>query len=101
VHVGALEGAALTVGQRNLPAGNYQEFLDCVLVAGPNAPKVLVTDGNNPWLAHFVRSGIRPEDIVFETLAGGNEGSHILIDHEDGRRWEIAVENGERIVRQR
>jgi hypothetical protein len=101
VHVFAREGPALRIGNRNLEGDTNLELIDCTLQPGPGAPKVFVTDGKTPWTAHFIRSGVTPEDIVFETLSGGNDGTRILIDHEDGRKWEILVQNGQKIVRTR
>lgn len=92
------EGAAFEVGNRNLDAKAYLEIIDSSLESGPGSPKVYVKDGKNAWLAHFIRSGVTPDDFEFETLTGGNDGTHILIDHEDGRKWEIRVENGQKIV---
>jgi hypothetical protein len=93
-------GPAFVVGKRNLGSDTHLPVEDCVLEAGAGHPKVYIEDGNNPWLAHFVRCGVTPDDIEFETLTGGNDGTHILIDHEDGRKWEIRIENGQKIVRE-
>jgi hypothetical protein len=101
VHVHAREGPALRIGHRTLEADLPIEIIDCSFHPGPGAPKVLVESGSNPWLAHFIRSGVTPEDIAFETLSGGTAGTRILIDHEDGRKWEILVQNGQKIVRTR
>ena len=98
VHVFARDGAAIRVGSRNLVGDAPHEFVDCTL---QGTPKVLVGDGKTPWEAHFMRSGVVPDDIVFQSLGGGNAGSHILIDHEDGRQWEIRVENGQKVVQAR
>jgi hypothetical protein len=102
IHAHSPHGPAMYVGNRNASARAYAEVVDTELLPGPGHPKVYVSDGNNPWLAHFVRSGVTPDDFEFESLAGvGMEGTHILIDHEDGRRWEIIVENGRKVVRER
>ena len=98
VQVEAAEGPALQIGSRNLEATTYQEFIDCTLQAGPGAPKVYVTDGGNLWLALFRRCGLVPDDIVFETLDGGNDGSHVIIEHEDGRVWDINITGGQKVV---
>jgi hypothetical protein len=100
VQVEVSSGPALMIGTRNLPSKNYVEFVDSRFKAGPGSPKVLVKrTSNSPWLAHFIRSGVTPDDIVFESLTDGNDGSHILIDHEDGRKWEIRVQNGAKVVK--
>ncbi|MGH7549158.1 MAG: hypothetical protein ACREK3_00185 [Gemmatimonadota bacterium] len=100
VWVEVSDGPALEVGRRNSEGTTYVEFIDCTFISGPGYPKVRVTDGSSPWLAHFIRSGVTPDDIVFDTLTGGNDGSHILIDHEDGRRWEIKIEGAKKVVQQ-
>jgi len=93
-------GAALTVGHRQLPAGTYQEFVDCTL---SGSPKVFVQKGTpslgeaftRPWLARFIRCDVTPGDIVWEDLsAPGIEGSHVFLEHIDGRRWEITIKQG-------
>ncbi|MGH7559305.1 MAG: hypothetical protein ACREMD_16280 [Gemmatimonadota bacterium] len=94
------DGPALEVGDRHLAATSYVEFIDCTFISGSGYPKVYVRSGTNPWLAHFIRSGVEPEDIEFEILTGGADGSHILIDQEDGRRWEIKVEGGKKVVQE-
>jgi hypothetical protein len=95
------DGPALRVRNRNLPAGAYTEFVDSKFVPASGHPKVFVDDGTNPWLAHFIRSDLTPDDIVWETLEGGNEGSHVIIENGDGTGWEIRIEGGERLVTQR
>jgi hypothetical protein len=95
-------GPAMYVGNRNASAQAYAEIVDAELIPAPGHPKVYISDGNNPWQAHFIRSGVTPDDFEFESLTGsGNEGTHILIDHEDGRKWEIIVANGQKVVRNR
>ena len=59
-------------------------------------PKVRVLSGGFPVLAHFVRSGVTPDD--FEFGAGVNEGTHIKIDDESGPKWEIEVIGGQVVV---
>jgi hypothetical protein len=74
-------------------------FQDCSLTAARGHPKVLIQDGAYPWRAHFERCALTPEDIRFSTpIPAGLEGTSVLITHEDGRRWEIAVRNRTRVV---
>lgn len=97
----ALEGPALMIGHRQVPANTYTRFVDCAFVAGPGKPKVLIQSAipeTSPARLHFIRSGVLPDDIVWESYAGNNEGSEVLIDHEDGRRWRILITNGQKVV---
>ena len=101
-HLQSRSGPAFSVDDdsRNLPSepGSYVEIIDCTLIPGSGQPKVYVGRGNNPWFARFVRSGVTPDDISFDLTAPGNNGSHVFIDHEDGRRWEIRVRDNQKIV---
>jgi hypothetical protein len=104
LQIAALDAPAIVVGHRNLPGTQYLRYENCSLTPGAGHPKIFVTEGTPftfPWRAHFVDCDITPDEIEFETLVGGNEGSHILIDHPDGRRWEIVIEGGRRIDRTR
>jgi uncharacterized protein YjdB len=96
----AREGPAFTAGHRNVSGPRYLEVVDCSFTPGPGAPKVFVTNGDNPWLANFRRSGVLPEDFAFdEPIASSMNGSRIVIEHEDGRKWEIVIEGGQKIIR--
>jgi hypothetical protein len=92
--VEVVEGPALEIGGRNLASNTYAEFLDSNFYAGPNSPKILVTTGVNPWLARFIRTNVLPEDIAWDLTDGRNDGSRVIIEHADGRKWEIMVANG-------
>ena len=92
----------MRVGHRSLPPGNYARIVDATLLAGDGYPKVYVQIGNNPWQAHFIRSGVTPDDFEFESLTAPEiQGTSILIDHEDGRKWQIRVDNGQKTIRER
>jgi uncharacterized protein YjdB len=94
LRVEALEGPALEVGGRNLASETYAEFVDSYFQAGPGSPKVLVKMGSNPWFAKFIRTDVLPTDITWDLTDDRNEGSHIIIEHKDGRIWDITVEDG-------
>jgi PKD repeat protein len=106
------DGPALKVGHRQLPGSIDKPFLiqDCTFTAQGNPstvgvslpawPKVWVHHAVNPWFARFVRTNVLPEDIVFEPDPENN-GSVILIDHADGRKWTVSFENGVKVVRTR
>jgi hypothetical protein len=91
--------SAIIARGRNLPAEGVQTYRDCVLEAAPGHKKVTVKGGGNPWNAHFIRCGVTPDDFSFD---GSEEpitnGTTILIDHEDGRKWKIVVEGGRPVV---
>jgi hypothetical protein len=91
----AREGAALEIGQMRLPAQLRTEFVDCTLESGPGAPKVLVADvrAQNAFVALFRRCGILPDDVRFATpYPPAWAGTSVVIEHEDGRRWEITLD---------
>jgi hypothetical protein len=86
---------AIEVRGLNLPAATRQEFIDCVLVPGAGAPKVRIVAGGNPLIALFRNCGITPADIEWPNpIPEGLEGSDIIIEHEDGRRWQVQVAAG-------
>ncbi len=98
------DGHAMVAGHRRLPAEEPLIVEGCSLEAAPGFSKVYVSApqrATDPWRVHFRQCNLTPEDIQFASLRGGNDGSRILIDHTDGRRWEIEVSNGRRIVRSR
>jgi hypothetical protein len=99
VHIISPGGPALLAQGRALPATTYLEVIDSVLESAPGFPTVHLRRGGHPWLAHFIRSGVTPDDFAFDLE--GAEGTHILIDHEDGRRWEIHIQGGRKIVTER
>lgn len=94
----ASEGPAIETGRMRLAGNTRVEWVDCVLQAGPGAPKVTVGTAENPVLVLFRRCGVIPDDIVFSGSIPN--GSSVLIEHEDGRQWEIRMENGVKVVRQ-
>jgi hypothetical protein len=107
-HVGGLErvrieagnAPAISVGHRRIEADAYLEVIDSELIVAPGQPKILVGESRRfPWKARFIRSGITPDDIVIEhPEADEEQGTHIIIEHEDGRRWEILVKDRKVVV---
>jgi hypothetical protein len=100
----AFDAPAVVVGHRNLGAETHLVMEDCSLTAGAGHPKVWVgepTNFSHPWLVDFRRCNVTPEDVEFASLGGGNEGSIILLEHTDGRKWEVRVERGRKLVRSR
>jgi hypothetical protein len=102
--VEAPSGPAIYVTKLSVRAepGQRYEFVDCKLTPGPGSPKVLIKSEsvNWPWHAAFIRCGMTPDDVQWTDLTTGEniEGSSILIEHEDGRRWEVTVANGAKLV---
>jgi hypothetical protein len=98
VEVYARSGPALVTGHRRLDASGYLEVVDSKLVPAAGHPKVFVNDSDRfPFKARFIRSGMTPDDIVWESYDGpGNDGSHAIIEHEDGRVWDIHIDGGQR-----
>jgi hypothetical protein len=96
VEIIASDGPALQTGHRRLDASDYLEVVDSKLVPAAGHPKVLVRDSDRfPFRAVFRRSGMTPADIVWESYDGpGNDGSHVIIEHEDGRVWDLRVSSG-------
>ncbi len=93
VRVETSSGPALEVGGRNLPGHTYAEFIDSEFHTADGSPLVFVESRVNPWFAHFIRTNVLPEDIDWDLTDDRNEGSHVIIEHEDGRSWDIRVEN--------
>jgi len=97
---GTTRYAPFNVGHRNVAgdAGVYLLLEDMDLIPAAGKPKVLISNGANPWFARWVRSNMRFADFVFEALAGGNEGSNIEIDNDGNGVFEcrLWVENGVR-----
>ena len=98
VYVDAGEGPAVLCKNRNFEAENYWEFIDCVLLG---TPKVDVQAGKLLWLALFRRCDMVPDDVVFDLTDPNLEGSHVIIEHEDGRIWHINITGGQKVVTQR
>ncbi len=101
MHVEVPGGPAMEIGGRNLPGHTYAEFIDSEFHTGDRSPKVLVGARANPWFAHFIRTNILPGDIAWDLRRNRNDGSRVLIDHSDGRKWEIRVEGRRVVVKQR
>lgn len=82
--------------------GNRVEFIDCILRGAVGSPAVRFEGTlENPWFALFRRCGIEPDDIEFpSSIPSALNDTSILIEHEDGRNWEITVENGQRNVKE-
>jgi hypothetical protein len=102
VRVYASEGPALVVLRLRLPPIGRTEWVDCALESGPGAPKVLLghEKTESKFLGLFRRCGLVPDDIQFiSPIPAPMEGSSVIIEHEDGRKWEITVENRTRVVR--
>lgn len=107
-NITSLDGPAYKVGHRQLAEGTLPFLVeDCTFTANGNPrtvdvpldkwPLVWVHFGENPYYAHFVRTNVLPEDIVFENDPENN-GSIVDIDHADGRRWRVTFENGQKVV---
>jgi PKD repeat protein len=94
-------GPAVFVGDRQLQAGsNRSMFTDCSLSAPSGQPKVFVSAGGSltkPWRAHFLRCDVTPNDIVIAS-SSRNEGTEILLDHKDGRKWRVQFLKGKKVV---
>jgi hypothetical protein len=105
--IASAAGPAVIVGHRNVPAGSYVVYEDVTLMPAPGQPKVLVTAAgpdSNPWKAEFRGTNVQPADIVFQSLTGGNEGSHVIIDPDgDGplKGWDVRVVGGKKVVSNR
>jgi len=94
----------MIAGHRKAAADGPLVVEGCTLESGPGYSKVLISTAERntePWTAHFRQCNLTPDDVEFESLQGGNEGTRVLIDHTDGRRWEIEVVGGRRVVRSR
>ena len=95
------DAPAISVGARKLTEGAYWTVENCTLSSGDGHPLIYVkepADRGHPWLAVLRNCNVTPDDVVFEKLNGGNEGSHIILEHRDGRRWEIRVQGGRKVV---
>jgi hypothetical protein len=91
----ARSGPALIAGGRRLQPLGRNEFIDCSLVPSPGFPKVRIDPGETPFLALFRRCGLTPSDIEWsDPSSTGMEGSNVIIEHEDGTKWEITVSGG-------
>lgn len=102
----SLQGPALTIGHRQVPAGSCALFEALRLMPASGQPKVYVLSAipeSSPWRACFVRSGVTAADFVFESYAGANEGSEILIDNDGDGLYEtrVYVQNGQKKVETR
>jgi hypothetical protein len=95
------DAPAISVGARKLTEGAYWTVENCTLSSGDGHPLIYVkepAERGHPWLAVLRNCNVTPDDVVFEKLNGGNEGSHIILEHRDGRRWEIRVQGGRKVV---
>jgi hypothetical protein len=101
------DGPALVIGHRQVPAGSYAVWENVTFIPAPGQPKVLVQsadESSNPWKAEFRGTNVQPADIVFQSLTGGNEGSHVIIDPDgDGplKGWDVRVVGGKKVVSNR
>jgi hypothetical protein len=86
---------AFISGDRKLDAETFTEVVDCQL---NGTPKVYVRTGRHPARLKFVRSGVTPNDVVFES-GSGNEDSLVIIQNADGSGWQIRIVNGQRSVK--
>ena len=97
-------GPALEIGRLRGTPANRQEFVGCEL---NGSPKVLIDSSDkteNPFIALFRDCGdLTPDDIVFggSRISSALDGSSIIIEHPNGRAWEITVENGRKVVTNR
>jgi hypothetical protein len=85
-----------------------QEFIGCGLGGTPKVVPKVVLDASgkteNPFFAVFRDcGGLMPDHVVFggRDMSPALDGSIILIEHADGRAWEVAIEDGEKVVTDR
>jgi hypothetical protein len=98
VNVHMDEGPAVVITGLRAAPRNRTEWIDCALQPGPGSPTVLLERGNNPFQGRFRRCGITPDDVEIHPDAVSSnrmDGSSIIIEHEDGRAWEITLNDGE------
>ena len=113
VHVHSIDGPCVLLGKMLAGSNTLRtEWIDCKFVPGPSpwtslngvtfaqTPVVLVhwEAASRPFVGLFRHCGITPDDVQFARFPSGAEGSNILIEHEDGRRWEVKQEGGQRVV---
>ncbi len=101
MRVEAPTGPALEIGGRNLAGHTYAEFIDSEFSTSDGSPKVFVGARANPWFAHFISTNVLPGDIVWDLAEDRNEGSHVIIEQEDGRIWDIFVKDGKVVTKLR
>jgi hypothetical protein len=94
-------GPALEIGRLKGTPDTRQEFIDCDL---GGSPRVLLDDNDktgNPFVALFRNCGdLTPGDITFGGggISSAMNGSSIIIEHPDGRKWHVTVDNGRKVV---
>jgi hypothetical protein len=94
-------GPALEIGRLRGTPEARQEFVDCEF---DGSPRVLLDASDktaNRFIALFRNCGdLTPNDLVFggEGISSNMNGSSIIIEHADGRSWEVTVENGTKKV---
>jgi hypothetical protein len=97
-------GPSLEIGRLRGTPGTRQEFIDCDL---GDSPKVLLDEGDktdNVFIALFRRCGdLTPEDVIFggSRISSEMNGTSIILEHPDGRAWEITVQGGKKVVTKR
>jgi hypothetical protein len=95
-------GPALEIGRLRGTPVTRQEFVNCDL---SGAPRVLLDeDADNLFIALFRDCGdLTPDDIDFGSsrISSAMDGSSIIIEHPDGRGWEVTVQGGQKHVRER
>jgi hypothetical protein len=89
------DGPALAIGRLRAAPSARTEFVDCTFRPGPGAPAVRLGNPETaqPFIALFRRCGITPDDIEFVTpFPAAIAKTSVLIEHEDGRAWEITLD---------
>jgi hypothetical protein len=104
VHIIARIGAAVRIGHHNVHGTNRMEFIGCTFTPALGSPAILAASvtTETPVYARFHHCNLVPDDIFFPTpIPAAIAGTNIIIEHEDGRIWEMTVDvpNNLKIVR--
>jgi hypothetical protein len=94
-------GAALEIGRLRGTPEQRQEFIDCDLNGSTKVVLDTTDKTLNPFVAAFRNCGdLTPDDFVLggSVISPGLDGSTIIIEHADGRSWEITIEGGRKVV---
>jgi hypothetical protein len=95
-------GPAIEIGRLRGTPKARQEFIDCDL--GDSSHVLIDANGktDNPFVALFRRCGdLTPDDLVFgsDRISAAMEGTSVIIEHRDGRKWHVTVESGRKVVK--
>jgi hypothetical protein len=89
-------GPALEIGRLRATPKTRQEFIGCDWVG---APQVLLDRSGkteNPFIARFTDCSLTPDDFVFGgPVSSAMNGTSIIIEHTDGRKWHLTVRDGQ------